>query len=91
MAVTLKGVQGRKEKEDCNRNDAAVRIDLEKEKRETEDNKRVKRTFRFYLFRGRSKMLHVICEHVRSFVRSATPSPTCRLLVNLVYKNINFF
>ena len=34
---------------------AAVRIGLEKEKRETEDCKRVKRTFRFYLVCGRSK------------------------------------
>ena len=34
-------MQGRKEKEDY-RKVAAVRIDLEKEKRETEDSKRVK-------------------------------------------------
>ena len=47
-------MQGRKEKEDY-RKYAAVRIDLEKEKRETEDNKRVKMTFRFYFVRGRSK------------------------------------
>ena len=54
MAVTLFCVQGRKDKEDY-RKDVAVRIGLEKEKRETEDSKRVKRTFRFYLVCGRSK------------------------------------
>ena len=41
-------MQGRKEKEDYRK------VDLEKEKRETEDGKRVKRTFRFYLVFGRS-------------------------------------
>ena len=43
-------MQGRKEKD--YRKDAAVRIDLEKKKRETEDSKRVKKTFRFYLVCG---------------------------------------
>ena len=42
MAQWMDGwMQGRKEKEDY-RKVAAVRIDLEKEKRETEDSKRVK-------------------------------------------------
>ena len=43
-------MQGRKEKEDY-RKVAAVRIDLEKEKRETEDSKRVKGPIGFtYVF-----------------------------------------
>ena len=53
MAITL-GCAREKRKEEY-RKDAAVRIDLEKEKRETEDSKRVKRIFRFYLVFGRSK------------------------------------
>ena len=53
MAITL-GCAREEKKEDY-RKDAVVRIGLEKEKRETEDSKRVKRTFRFYLVCGRFK------------------------------------